>query len=71
MVRSDNEGGHASGLAFSERVELLLRADHVAAANDMLGIEGSTATVPNCQMQRTWRTRSLHLWREILLPANR
>src|SRR5262249_30860697 len=38
MVRSDNKGGET--LAFSWGVELLVRADDVTAANDMLGIEG-------------------------------
>jgi len=38
MVRSDNKGGET--LAFSRGVELLVRADDVTAANDMLGIEG-------------------------------
>jgi hypothetical protein len=36
MVRSDNKGGQTPGLAFSQGVELLVRADDVAAANDML-----------------------------------
>src|SRR5215467_5366461 len=40
MVRSDNEGGQSPGLAFTRGVELLVRANDVAAANDMLGIEG-------------------------------
>jgi hypothetical protein len=40
MVRSDNEGGQSPGLAFTQRVELLVRSDDVAAANDMLGLEG-------------------------------
>jgi len=40
MVRTDNEGGQSPGLAFSQGVELLVRADDVTAANDMLGIEG-------------------------------
>ena len=40
MVRSDNKGGQTPGLAFSQSVELLVRADDVAVANDMLGIEG-------------------------------
>lgn len=38
MVRSDNKGGET--LAFSQGVELLVRAEDVTAANDMLGIEG-------------------------------
>ena len=41
MVRSDNKGGET--LAFSQSVELLVRADEVTAANDMLGIEGLDA----------------------------
>jgi len=40
MVRSDNKGGQTPGLAFSQGVELLVRAEDVTAANDMLGIEG-------------------------------
>jgi hypothetical protein len=40
MVRSDNEGGQSPGLAFSQGVELLVRADDVGAANDMLDVEG-------------------------------
>jgi hypothetical protein len=40
MVRSDNEGVQSPGLAFSRGVELLVRANDAAAANDMLGIEG-------------------------------
>jgi hypothetical protein len=40
MVRSDNKGGQTPGLAFTQGVELLVRADDVEAANDMLGIEG-------------------------------
>src|SRR5712691_8006872 len=46
MVRSDNEGGQAPWLAFSQGVELLVRADDVAAANDMLGIEGFDRGIP-------------------------
>src|SRR5881296_802599 len=38
MVRSDNKGGES--LAFSQGVELLVSADDVTAANDMLGSEG-------------------------------
>ena len=41
MVRSDNKGGET--LAFSQGVELLVRAEDVTAANDMLGIEGLDA----------------------------
>jgi|SRR2546427_6686323 len=44
MVRSDNKGGQS--LAFSQGVELLVRADDVAAANDMLGIEGFDRGIP-------------------------
>jgi hypothetical protein len=40
MVLSDNKGGQSPGLAFGQGVELLVRADDVAAANDMLGLEG-------------------------------
>ena len=40
IIRSDNEGGQSPGLAFSQGVELLIRAEDVEAANDMLGIEG-------------------------------
>ena len=46
MVRSDNKGGQTPGLAFSQGVELLVRADDVAAANDMLGIEGFDRGIP-------------------------
>src|SRR5262245_56520608 len=46
MVRSDNEGGQSPGLAFSRGVELLVRANDVAAANDMLGIEGFDGASP-------------------------
>src|SRR5262245_61204072 len=47
MVRSDNKGGQNPGLAFSQGVELLVRADDVAAANDMLGIEGFDRDSPD------------------------
>jgi hypothetical protein len=40
MVRSDNEGGQSPGLAFTRGVELLVRAEDAAAANDMLDSEG-------------------------------
>ena len=46
MVRSDNEGGQSPGLAFSRGVELLVKANDVAAANDMLGIEGLDEASP-------------------------
>jgi hypothetical protein len=46
VVRSDNKGGQTPGLAFSQGVELLVRADDVAAANDMLGIEGFDKRTP-------------------------
>src|SRR5215831_7657758 len=46
MVRSDNKGGQTPGLAFSQGVELLVRADDVGAANDMLGIEGLDGASP-------------------------
>ena len=45
MVRSDNEGGQTPGLAFSQGAELLVRADDVEAANDMLGIEGFESNI--------------------------
>ena len=47
MVRSDNKGGES--LAFSPGVELLVRADDVAAANDMLGLEGLDRGNPELQ----------------------
>jgi hypothetical protein len=40
MVRSDNKGGQSPALAFGQSVELLVRADDIDAANDMLGLEG-------------------------------
>jgi Putative prokaryotic signal transducing protein len=40
MVRSDNQGGQSPALGFSRSVELLVRAEDVEAANDMLGLEG-------------------------------
>jgi hypothetical protein len=40
MVRSDNEGGQSPGLSFARGVELLVRAEDVEAANDMLDVEG-------------------------------
>ena len=46
MIRSDNKGGQTPGLAFSQGVELLVRADDLAAANDMLGIEGFDTASP-------------------------
>ena len=46
MVRSDNEGGQGPWLAFSQGVELLVRADDVAAANDMLANEGFDSASP-------------------------
>jgi hypothetical protein len=59
MVRSDNKGGQTPGLAFSQGVELFVRANDVAAANDVLGIEGFDKAVPNYRMGKTWRTRRL------------
>jgi len=47
MVRSDNKGGQTPGLAFSQGVELLVRADDVGAANDVLCIEGLDSGSPN------------------------
>ena len=47
MVRSGNKGGES--LAFSPGVELLVRADDVAAANDMLGLEGLDGGNPELQ----------------------
>ena len=46
MVRTDNKGGQTPGLAFSQGIELLVRADDVGAANDMLGIEGLDGASP-------------------------
>ena len=46
MIRTDNKGGQTPGLAFSQGVELLVRADDVGAANDMLGIEGFDGASP-------------------------
>ena len=46
MVRSDNEGGQSPGLGFTQGVELLVRAGDVAAANDMLGVEGLDSGSP-------------------------
>ena len=46
MVRSDNEGGQSPGLAFSRGVELFVRANDAAAANDMLGSEGFDKSSP-------------------------
>ena len=40
MIRSDNEGGQSPALSFDRGVELLVRADDVDAANDILGVEG-------------------------------
>jgi hypothetical protein len=50
MVRTNNEGGQSPGLAFSRGVELLVRADDVAAANDMLGLEGLDRDNPELGM---------------------
>jgi hypothetical protein len=46
MVRSDNEGGQSPGLAFGRGVELLVRADDLAAAEDMLDVEGIDSDDP-------------------------
>ena len=46
MVSSDNQGGQSPGLAFTQGVELLVRADDLAAANDVLGIEGLDTGTP-------------------------
>jgi hypothetical protein len=40
MIRSDNEGGQSPGLSFARGVELLVRADDLDAAEDMLAVEG-------------------------------
>jgi hypothetical protein len=40
MVRSDNEGGQSPILASVRGVELLVRADDVGAAEDVLDVEG-------------------------------
>ena len=40
MIRSDNEGGQSPGLSFTRGAELLVRADDVAAAEDILAVEG-------------------------------
>jgi Putative prokaryotic signal transducing protein len=40
MVRSDNQGGQSPGLTFTRGAELLVRADDVEAAEDILGVEG-------------------------------
>jgi len=40
MVRSDNQGGQSPGLTFTRGAELLVRADDIEAADDMLDIEG-------------------------------
>jgi len=46
IVQSDNEGGQSPGLAFSRGVELIVRADDVGAANDMLDMEGFDKGMP-------------------------
>jgi hypothetical protein len=46
MVRSDNKGGQSPSLAFSQGAELLVNADDVGAANDVLGIEGLDSGSP-------------------------
>jgi hypothetical protein len=46
VVRSDNEGGQSPGLAFGRGVELLVRADDLAAAEDMLDVEGINSDDP-------------------------
>jgi hypothetical protein len=40
MIRSDDKGGQSPGLAFGRGVELLVRADDVDAADDILNVEG-------------------------------
>ena len=40
MVRSDNEGGQSPALAMTRGAELMVRAEDLAAANDMLDVEG-------------------------------
>ena len=52
MVRSDNKGEHTPGLAFSQGVELLVRAEDVTAANDMLGIEGLDSGNPELPLRQ-------------------
>jgi hypothetical protein len=47
MVRSDNEGGQSPGLSFARGVELLVRADDVEAAKDILGVQGGEAVIPS------------------------
>ena len=49
IVQSDNEGGQSPGLAFSRGVELIVRADDVGAANDMLNMEGFDKGVPGAE----------------------
>jgi len=46
VIRSDDKGRQTPGLAFSQGVELLVRADDVTAANDMLGSEGFDSRNP-------------------------
>jgi hypothetical protein len=46
MVQSDDQGGQSPGLAFSRGVQLLVTADDVAAANDVLDIEGLEGRSP-------------------------
>jgi hypothetical protein len=45
MVQSDNGGGQ-SCLAFDRGVELLVRADDLAAAEDMVDVEGIKSDDP-------------------------
>jgi hypothetical protein len=59
IVRSDNKGGQSPALAFSRGVELVVRSDDVAAANDVLGIEGLGGSPPKHRKRTTGRTRKL------------